>query len=175
MRSAIIVTIALATSVMLSAQTGADTLMYGDGKPDGKKSLGGSGELIKFSLPTGKEKVKGIKIYGSRYGYPKPPDEDFVVYILSEDMKDIVHTEKAPYKLFERGENKWVEVKFKKPVEVPTPFGICLDFNAQQTKGVYVSYDTSTGGQFSKIGLPDSEIKDVRFGGDWMIQVELSK
>ena len=112
MRSEIIVAVVLATSVALSAQTGSDTLMYGDGKPDGKKSLGGSGELIKFSLPTGKEKVKGIKIHGSRYGHPKPPDEDFTVYILSEDMKNIVHTEKALYKLFERGESKWVEVKF---------------------------------------------------------------
>ena len=175
MRSEIIVAVVLATSISLSAQTGSDTLMYGDGKPDGKKSLGGSGELIKFSLPTGKEKVKGIKIYGSRYGHPKPPDEDFTVYILSEDMKNIVYTEKAPYKLFERGANKWVEVKFKKPVETPTSFWICLDFNAQQTKGVYLSYDTSTGGQYSKTGLPGSEIQDVSFGGDWMIQVELLK
>ncbi len=132
MRSEMIAAVVFATSVVLSAQTGSDNLMYGDGKPDGKKSLGGSGEMIKFSLPTGKEKVKGIKIHGSRYGYPKPPDEDFLVYILSEDMTEIVHTEKAPYKLFERGENKWVEVKFKKPVEAPATFWVALDFKAHK-------------------------------------------
>jgi len=175
MRSEMIVAALFATSVVLSAQTGSDNLMYGDGKPDGKKSLGGSGEMIKFSLPTGKEKVKGIKIHGSRYGYPKPPDEDFLVYILNEDMTEIVHTEKAPYKLFERGENKWVEVKFKKPVEAPATFWVALDFKAQKTKGVYVSYDTSTSGQYSKLGLPGTKAEDVDFGGDWMIQVELSK
>lgn len=175
MRSKIIVAAVLASSVVLSAQTGSDNLMYGDGKPDGKKSLGGSGEMIKFSLPTGKENVKGIKIHGSRYGYPKPPDEDFSVYILGEDMTNIVHTEKSPYRLFERGASKWVEVKFKKPVETPATFWVALDFKAQQTKGVYVSYDTSTGGQYSKMGLPDTKAEDVGFGGDWMIQVEISK
>src|ERR1035437_3829588 len=163
MRSKMIVAATLAISIVVSAQTELDTLVYGDGKPDGKKSLGGSGEMMKFTLPTGKEKVKGIKIHGSRYGYPKPPDEDFSVYLLGENMTNIVHTEKAPYKLFERGENKWVEVKFKKPVEAPATFWVALDFNAQQTKGVYVSYDTSTGGQYSKMGLPSTEAKDVSF------------
>jgi hypothetical protein len=37
-----------------------------------------------------------------------------------------------------------------------------------------VSYDTSTEGKHSKIGLPGQEAADVDFGGDWMIQVELA-
>jgi RNA polymerase sigma-70 factor (ECF subfamily) len=151
------------------------TLKYGDGKADGKKSLGGSGEMITFSLPSSKQKLEGIRIHGSRYGYPKAPDEDFLIYILSEDMSEIIHTERAPYSLFERGENKWGKVKFKKPREVPTTFWVVLDFRAQQTKGVYVSYDTSTAGKHSKIGLPGQDIKDVDFGGDWMIQADLAK
>ena len=90
-------------------------------------------------------------------------------------MADILHTQKAPYKLFKRGENEWVEVKFKKALEIPKTFWIVLDFKAHQTKGVYVSFDTSTKGIHSKIGLPGQEAADVNFGGDWMIQALLEK
>ncbi len=50
-----------------------------------------------------------------------------------------------------------------------------LDFKAHQTKGVCVSYDTSTGGNHSKIGLPgENKPRDVDFGGDWMIRAVLA-
>jgi len=157
------------------AGTSVSVLKYGDDKPDGKKSLGGSGELIKMSLPGEENKVAGIRIHGSRYGSPQAPDEDFLIYILNEDLNEVLHTEMAPYKLFRRGEEKWVRVKFKKLREVPKIFWVALDFRAGRTKGVYVSYDTSTGGQYSKSGLPGLKAKDVDFDGDWMIQVQLSK
>ena len=152
----------------------ADILKYGDGKADGRKSLGGNGELLKIAAPSEKMKISKIKIHGSRYGMPEPPKEDFTVYILDETMT-VLHTEKAPYKLFERGEAKWVTVNFKQPFEAPSVFWVCLDFNAEQTKGVYVSYDTSTGGQHSKVGLPGGTPEDVDFSGDWMIQVNAAK
>jgi hypothetical protein len=76
----------------------------------------------------------------------------------------------APYALFERGPEKWVEVKFARPIEVPKIFWVALDFRAGRTKGVYLSYDTSTGGKFSRVGLPGIEAKETDFGGDWMIQ-----
>jgi hypothetical protein len=141
-----------------------------DNTADGKKSLGGSGELIHFSVPQGK-KIAGIKIHGSRYGLPDAPDEDFLVYVLDEEGKEVLSTQRAPYSLFKRGAEKWVNVRFKKPVEVPSDFWICLDFRPHQTKGVYVSYDTSSGGKHSKIGLPGQEPKDVDFGGDWMVEL----
>lgn len=150
-------------------------LKYGDATADGKKSLGGSGEMIEFTSPTEDSKVTGIRIHGSRYGLPQPPKEDFLIYILGEDGTEVLHTDKAPYSLFERGENKWVKVKFKKPRVVPKKFWVVLDFKAHQTKGVFVSFDKSTKGEHSKIGLPGQEAKDVDFGGDWMIQVDLAK
>jgi len=152
----------------------ADVLKYGDGKADGQKSFGGNGHLLKVTAPAENMKIKGIKIHGARYGLPKPPDEDFTVYILGEDMA-VLHTEKAPYKLFERGEAKWVNVNFKQSADAPATFWVCLDFNAHQTKGVYVSYDTSTGGQYSQVGLPGEKAEEVSFAGDWMIQVNVSK
>ena len=167
--------LSLATAAWATTKATVSVLKYGDEKADGKKSLGGSGEMIKFSLPSAGRQVAGIRIHGSRYGNPQAPKEDFLIYILGEDMSEVIHTEKAPYSLFERGESKWVKVKFKKPREVPENFWIVLDFKAHQTKGAFVSFDTSTKGKHSKIGLPGQEASDVEFGGDWMIQVDLAK
>ena len=150
--------------------TAPSVLKYGVGKPDGKRSLGGSGEMIRFTLPEKQNAVVGIRIHGSRYGTPQPPKEDFLVYILSEDRTQILHTESFPYKLFERGDEKWVTVSFKSPAAASGTFWVAVDFRARQTKGVYVSFDTSTGGKYSKAGLPGTEAADVTFGGDWMIQ-----
>lgn len=150
-------------------------LLYGDGKPDGKKSYGGSGQMIRFELPEGVTRIKGIRIHGSRYGTAQAPNEDFEITFLSEKRDETLHTESAPYKLFKRGTENWVRVQFKEPVELPPKFWIALDFNAEQTKGVYVSYDTSTKGEYSRVGKAGDE-KDPQptdFGGDWMVQVML--
>ena len=51
-------------------------LSYHDDTADGKKSLGGDGELLSFELPEGSGnagKVIGIRIHGSRYGRPQAP------------------------------------------------------------------------------------------------------
>ncbi|HEY2840075.1 MAG TPA: hypothetical protein VGJ26_13050 [Pirellulales bacterium] len=141
-------------------------------QPAGKKSLGGSGEMIRFSLPAEGGKVVGLKIHGSRYGAAQAPDEKFVIDFLSPDMTEVLHTELAPYSLFERGEEKWVEVKFRKTVDIPTKeVWVAVDFRAGRTKGVYVSYDGSTDGKKSRVGLPGLEAKQPDFAGDWMIEL----
>ncbi len=152
-------------------------LSYGDGKADGKKSYGGSGHLIRFELPEGITKVRGIRIHGSRYGVPQAPDEDIEITFLSEDREETLDSQGAPYRLFKRGKEAWVRVMFDKEIELPQKFWIALNFNAHQTKGVYLSYDTSTKGEYSRVGLPgdEEEPKETDFGGDWMVQVMLSR
>lgn len=149
-------------------------LKYGDGKADGKKSLGGSGEMIRFEMPEGVTKVTAIKIHGSRYGYPQAPKEDFEISFVNDDFSETLHTETAPYSTFSRAKSQtWVTVKFKEAVELPSSFWVVLNFNAEARKGVYVSYDTSTKGEHSRIGLPgDENPKPVDFGGDWMVQLQ---
>jgi RNA polymerase sigma-70 factor (ECF subfamily) len=151
-------------------------LSYGDGKPDGKKSYGGNGHMIQFEMPEGVTKIKGIRIHGSRYGLPQAPNEDFEITFLSDKRDEVLHTESAPYKLFKRGKENWVRIAFDKEVELPRKFWIALDFNAEQTKGVYVSYDTSTKGKYSRVGKAgdENEPKETDFGGDWMVQVNLA-
>jgi beta-lactamase regulating signal transducer with metallopeptidase domain len=159
-----------------SAALPPGTLGYGDGTPDGKKSLGGSGEVIRFELPKGTNKIRGIRIHGSRYGLPEAPKEDFEIIFVNEAFDEVLHTEKAPYELFRRGRDVWVRVNFKEAVELPEKFWVVLDFHAAQTKGVYVSYDTSTKGQHSRIGLPssDQKLRETDFAGDWMVQLFLA-
>jgi len=120
-------------------------------------------------------RVAGLRIHGSRYGTPQPPEESFLIYFLTEDRKRILHTEMAPYSLFERGPEGWVDVTFERPVELPRTFWVALDFRPHQTKGVYVSYDTSTGGRHSLVGLPGLPTSRFRRGGDWMIEAVLAE
>jgi hypothetical protein len=159
----------------VAAEDDTSSLSYHDGTADGKQSLGGSGEMIEFTATAEPVKVSGLRIHGARYGNPQSPRESFLIYVVSRDHKRVLHTEMAPYSLFERGPEKWVLVSFDQPVEVPKQFWIVLDFRAHQTKGVFVSYDTSTAGKHSRQGLPGIAARSVGFGGDWMIEAILAK
>jgi RNA polymerase sigma factor (sigma-70 family) len=92
-----------------------------------------------------------------------------------ERLRRILHTKMAPYSLFERGPEQWVEIAFERPVELPGTFWVALDFRANQTKGVYVSYDASTRGRHSLVGLPGTPAARPRLGGDWMIEALLAE
>ena len=144
-------------------------------KAAGKKSIGGSGEMIQMNLPAEQRELSGIRIHGSRYGTAKPPQERFLIYILNPDMTEVIATEMAPYALFERGAEQWVEIKFPKPVTLPADAWVIVDFRAGRTKGVYVSYDDSTEGSRSRIGLPGIEPKPTGFPGNWMIEPLISR
>ncbi len=150
-------------------------LSYNDGSADGKKSIAGAAELLSFTLPDKGAKVAAVRIHGSRYGYPQPPKEDFEILFLNQDLTEVTATKMAPYSRFKRGPESWVEIKFPQPIEVPAEFWVGVNFRAERTKGVYVSYDNSTDGSHSRVGLPGQEIRDADVGGDWMIEVVLAK
>lgn len=149
-------------------------IIYGDGRADGKKSLGGSGHLIEFAAPGDGRRVAGIRILGSRYGQAEPPRESFLIYFLTADGAEIVAARLAPYALFGRGEEGWADVKFATPVDPPPRFWVAVDFRPTETKGVFVSYDASTGGEHSRAGLPGLPPRKVDYG-DWMIEVLLGR
>jgi hypothetical protein len=151
------------------------TLKYHDGKPDGKKSIAGTGEMIQFTLPSDSQQLKGIRLHAARYGNPQAPKEDVEVSLVSEDETNVLHTEQIPYSKFKRGESKWTTIVFKEPVKVDKTFWVILEFNAEATKGVYVSFDSSTEGNYSKVGVPGGQSKAVTTGGDWMVEALLTK
>ncbi len=142
----------------------------GAGAAAGKKSLGGSGQMIQVDMTGDSQMLAGIETHGSRYGSPAPPDEKFLIYVLDESQAKIIATEMAPYSLFERDEERWVTVNFEKPITVPKGSWLVLDFRAGRTKGVYVSYDNVGDRKRSKVGLPGIAAKDVDFDGNWMIR-----
>ena len=114
-------------------------------------------------------------MHAARYGTPTPPDEDIEISFLSEDQSAVLETEFVKYGKFKRGDSRWVTIKFKESLELPEKFWVAVNFDPGRTKGVYLSYDTDSGGDHSRIGLPGAESKPVGMGGDWMIQALLAK
>ena len=148
------------------------TLKHDDGTMDGKRSMAGSGHAILFSKPVGEWYLTKVQIYGSRYGYPQAPRENFKIHVCDVDMNVIEEVE-APYSRFQRGVWRWVFVDIPR-VEVPDEFYICVNFNPTQTKGVYVGFDENITESHSKYALPDSHLEDTRGRFDWMIRAVLS-
>ncbi|MGB7161006.1 MAG: hypothetical protein WBD40_23295 [Tepidisphaeraceae bacterium] len=142
-----------------------------DGKSAGKMSAAGGGHAIAFDAPGAGFALTGVRVFGSRYGTPDPPAEDFHVFLLDGDgktLKDFAF----PYKTFLRGEPRWVTLKVDPTPLPPGKFFICLGFNPERTKGVYVHYDSSPDGD-SRIGLPGSMNDAAK--GDWMIRAIIAK
>jgi len=148
-------------------------VFYDDGTSDGKKSIAGSGHAIMFETPRGKWLLDRVEVFGSRYGTPQAPDEDFFVYVCDEEMKP-VNEFARPYYLFERGQERWYKIPID-AVAVPQRFYVCLSFNPERTKGVYVHYDQSVDESHSRRALPYSTGSPVSAKYDWMIRVHLRK
>ncbi len=144
-------------------------LALDDGKPAGKKSFP-KGHALMFNSPEGAWYLTSIRIHGARYGLPQPPDEDFHVTLCDKDflpIKDYAF----PYATFERtADPEWVTLKLE-PVKVPEKFVICLNFNAERTKGVYISHDAEG---TSLVALPDQP-NGIFTGGDWLIRPTLTR
>jgi hypothetical protein len=115
--------------------------------------------------------VTEVRIYGSRYGYPAPPAENFHVWICDEDFKTI-SDHPFPYSKFSRGSPRWVSLKIKAQ-RVPQDFIICAGFNPTGTKGVQVHHDAEGSG-YSLEGLPGQPPEDFA-KGDWLIRVKVRK
>ena len=146
-------------------------ILYSTATTEVAKRLGLRELLQQYAdKPDEASKLAGIRIHGSRYGTPKAPQESFSIYFQNKKLTEVLHTELARYSLFEPGQEKWVEIEFARALTLPQEFWITLEFRAGRTKGVYVSYDTSTGGKFSRVGLPGMKAKDVDVGGDWIVE-----
>jgi hypothetical protein len=151
---------------------GAKLVSYVDDTAEGKHSFGGSGHAIRFERPNKARRLVAIEVFGSRYGLPQPPDEDFHVYVLDEDGQ-VLHELAFPYAMFERGDERWVTLGVD-GVKLPKRFSIALDFHAHQTKGVYVGKDENVGESHSSIGTPNKGFQPVDGEFDWMIRVHVA-
>lgn len=144
-----------------------------DDTAEGKQSYGGTGFAEQFERPADAKYVAAIELFGSRYGMPQPPDEDFKVYLLDGDNR-VIKELAFPYAMFDRGNERWVTLGLD-DVEVPEKFGVAVDFNAHQSKGVYLGKDESVAKSHSFVGTPKAGFKSVEGEHDWMIRVHLVK
>lgn len=142
-------------------------LAQDDGKSAGQNSIAGSGHVVRFKIAQATELI-GVKIYGSRYGTPQPPQENFFVW-LADMNQEVFATFEYPYSKFKRGEPKWYSFKTD-ATKLPEEFYLCVGFNPEKTKGVYVHHDAEAGGA-SYLGLPHDNVEFKAYDrGDWMIR-----
>ncbi len=149
---------------------GPRELALDDGKMKGKRSIAGGGHAVRFDAPAEGWMLTAVRVHGSRYGYPRPPKEDFKVFVCDDRMKLIAEFA-FPYSKFGRGESKWVTLDIK-PTELPKTFMLGVDFDPTQTKGVYVSHDSEGSGR-SVVGLPGDESQPFK-QGDWLIRAKIA-
>ncbi|MHC4177093.1 MAG: hypothetical protein ACYSWU_06285, partial [Planctomycetota bacterium] len=146
-------------------------LVHDDGRQAGKKSIAGGGHAVRFQADGDSGCVTGVRIFGSRYGYPAPPQEDFHVWICDENFKTIADFP-FPYAKFKRGPPGWVTLRMK-PTRVPAKFIVCVGFNPTGTKGVFVGRDDGGSGN-SLSGLPGRPGRPLA-EGDWMIRATVDQ
>jgi len=142
-----------------------------DGKPAGKRSIAGSGHAVRFQVTGETWYLTAVRIYGSRYGRPAPPKEDFHVWLCDANFK-VIADFPFPYAKFTRGAPRWVALSVT-PTNVPAKFVVCVGFNPTATKGVYVHHDKEGSGN-SLTGLPGGQGRTFS-QGDWLIRVDLDQ
>lgn len=148
------------------------TLSYCGESSTDKMSWADSGYAVLFERPTNVKSIYAVRLYGTRYGTPRPPAEKFHIYLLDEKQKVLEHI-LVPYAKVQRGEMKWYTFEFP-AIEVPEKFYVAFWFDAEATKGVYVGKDTNKSETHSWTGLPDTGYQKVEEGYEWMIRAEIS-
>lgn len=149
----------------------ASVLQHDDGIKTGMESISGSGHAVRFTRPADKRYVEAVQIFGSRYGTPEPPQEDFHLYILN-DKQQVLADLPFAYSLINRGDMKWHTLRTPS-IEVPEQFMVALNFNPHQTKGIYLAYSATNGAAcYSLIGLPEDGYEPWK-PAEWMVRVSL--
>jgi RNA polymerase sigma-70 factor (ECF subfamily) len=143
-----------------------------DGKPDGKKSIAGSGHARLFQVPgPGRWYLRAVSVYGARYGRSPAPKRDFDLALCDKDLRPVASW-KVPYAKFKYGREEWVRLEVE-PTLVPDEFTACVAFQPTATEGVFVSFDSGSTGH-SLTGTPGKAGAEFK-QGDWMIRVELDQ
>jgi hypothetical protein len=145
-------------------------LSHDDGKKAGQSSIAGGGHAVRFYVDGDSWWITSVKLHGSRYGEPRPPNEKFHVWICDAEFKPIA-TFEFPYGSFTRGEPAWKTFRLR-PTRVPKNFIVCFGFNPHQTKGIFVSYDGRSS-TTSKIGVPEDGSSRPFAKGNWLIRCQV--
>lgn len=151
-------------------------LSYVGDASDSMRSFADSGHVVAFKRPAEMKSICAVKLFGARYGTPKPPKESFHIYLLDQDQK-VLEQIPVPYSKIKRMEHKgelcWYTLEFP-AVEVPEKFFVAVWFNAEATKGVYLGMKKDVEKTHSYVGLPDKGFTKVEESYEWMIRAVVS-
>jgi hypothetical protein len=119
--------------VELKKQTGREVVLsyVGETTTD-MRAFADSGYAVAFQRSADMKSIVAVKLFGSRYGYPQAPRENFHICLLDENKKVLEHVA-VPYRKIPRGEMQWNTIEFP-AIEVPEKFMVALWFNAEATK-----------------------------------------
>ena len=162
--------ILLAFALLLSScpRRGPVELKYDDGISDGQLSVAGGGHATKFTCPRGKNQLKEIKLYSSRYGRGAPDNNrPYWIYVLDGNFGMLQKIE-GKYQEFSYASQGWWIKELSPTVSVTRDFWICFEFKPAQYYGVYVYYDRSSMGH-SRSGTPGTSL-NTDPGYEWMIR-----
>ncbi len=146
-------------------------LALDDGDSAGKSSLAGGGHAVRFKVDGPDRYLTGVKIYGSRYGQPAAPREDFHVFLCDADLR-VITDFPFPYSSVGYGKPGWTTLPVK-PTRLPEEFILCVGFDPTATKGVFVHYDKEASGA-SLTGLPGRPGREFP-RGDWLIRATVDQ
>jgi hypothetical protein len=154
---------------------------YDTGKSDGMQSYGGRGPAVRIRLsdfipegvPASAIKLKGLRLYASRYGSGYDPEKTSLRVLLLDSKSNVVQEETFPYAPFSYRE-KWVELAFSRPVPMGTLASgesliVALDPEATQYKGIYFHYNNDPKSSHSMAGSRSNGFTDVT-DREWMIR-----
>lgn len=149
-------------------------LKYDDGLQDGKQSLGGAWQVIRFNRPQDQPYLDAVQVLATRYG-SRPENAGF--YILDEAM-NILWESTSKTRVRYSGPMRWYS--FHAPsVEVPETFHVAFELNSRQQGGIYVATreltDETQGHSFSY--NEGQGLKPLTINGadsDWMIRAYMS-
>lgn len=153
---------------------------FGGEQSEGEQSYGGRGPAIRFQpaesalgVRAGESvRLKGVKVYASRYGGGYTPEET-TLRVTVRDGKDATLRE-ARFAYAKFGfEPKWVALVFEQPVTIAKadePITIAFDPEATQTKGIYFHYQKNPATSHSLAGTVSSGFKEIP-DREWMVRV----
>lgn len=159
---------------------------YDDGESAGKQSYGGAGPVLKISLdeaiPKGTDikdiKLKGLRVYCSRYGSGFDPETTKVHIDIVDANAKPLWQHHAPYSLFGYKE-KWVDILFDEPVAVAQwlsedhTLTIGVDPESHQRKGIYFHYSKPAEGRPTPGGFVPGKRFFKADGRQWLIRAYL--
>jgi hypothetical protein len=163
----------------MAVPEGATRFSYVKDRTTDKWSLGGSGHAVLFERPAKADTLIAVQIFAGRYGMANPPAEDFHVYLLDEN-RNILSDFRFPYGMIRRTtEMHWYSLPIHPPMALPQKFHIALNFNPQQTKGIYLGIDKDVTESHSFTGVPGLAkglvtVNGTKFAGEWMVRPVLT-